>query len=59
MSRTVNGMCWQQRVRHACSLGGVVVISPDGRIVVNNTLDSRLKIVEEEQLPAIRGQLFD
>ena len=36
-----------------------MVVSPDGRIVVNNTLDARLKIVEEEQLPAIRAQLFD
>lgn len=49
----------QSHAAAACSLGGVVVVSPDGRIVVNNTLDARLKIVEEEQLPAIRGQLFD
>lgn len=41
-----------------CSLGGVVVTSTDGRIVVNNTLDTRLRIVEEQQLPAIREMLF-
>lgn len=40
-------------------LGGVVVTSISGRIVVDNTLDARLKIVEEKQLPAIRAQLFD
>ena len=33
--------------------------STDGRIVVNNTLDTRLRIVEEQQLPAIREMLFD
>lgn len=42
-----------------CSMGGVVVTSLDGRIVVNNTLDARMKIVEGEQLPAIRASLFD
>jgi V-type H+-transporting ATPase subunit E len=41
-----------------CSMGGVVVTSTDGRIVVNNTLDARLRIVKEEQLPAIRAKLF-
>jgi vacuolar-type H+-ATPase subunit E/Vma4 len=40
-------------------LGGVVVISPDGRIVVNNTLDTRIAIVQDEQLPAVRTALFD
>jgi V-type H+-transporting ATPase subunit E len=40
-------------------MGGVVVTSLDGRIVVNNTVDARLKIVESEQLPAIRAALFD
>jgi V-type H+-transporting ATPase subunit E len=40
-------------------MGGIVVVSLDGRIVVNNTLDTRLRLVEEEQLPAIRKQLFD
>lgn len=43
----------------ATCLGGVVVCSTDGRIVVNNTLDTRLRIVEEQQLPAIREMLFD
>jgi vacuolar-type H+-ATPase subunit E/Vma4 len=42
-----------------CSLGGVLVTSSNGRIVVNNTLDARLRIVEEEQLPTIRARLFD
>lgn len=36
-----------------------MVTSISGRIVVENTLDARLKIVEEKQLPAIRAQLFD
>ena len=36
-----------------------MVISPDGRIVVNNTLDTRIKIIQDEQLPAIRGMLFE
>eukprot|EP01025_Chloroclados_australasicus_P055009 TRINITY_DN6586_c0_g2_i2.p1 TRINITY_DN6586_c0_g2~~TRINITY_DN6586_c0_g2_i2.p1 ORF type:complete len:254 (+),score=37.83 TRINITY_DN6586_c0_g2_i2:221-982(+) len=39
-------------------LGGVVVTTQDGRIVVNNTLDARMKIVEDQQLPAIRASLF-
>lgn len=39
-------------------LGGVVTTSLNGRIVVNNSLDARLKIIEEEKLPTIRESLF-
>lgn len=39
-------------------LGGVVLVSPSGRIVVNNTLDARLSIIQEEKLPDIRAHLF-
>ena len=39
-------------------LGGVAVTSPDGRIVSSNTLDDRLRIVVEDNLPGIRANLF-
>jgi V-type H+-transporting ATPase subunit E len=41
-----------------CSSGGVVVTSADGRIVVSNTLDHRVHIAYEANLPDIRGKLF-
>lgn len=40
-----------------CS-GGVVVTSADGRVVVSNTLDQRVHIAYEANLPDIRGKLF-
>ncbi|GFH08141.1 vacuolar ATP synthase subunit E [Haematococcus lacustris] len=38
--------------------GGVVLVSSDGRITVSNTLDDRLKIAYEANLPEIRKRLF-
>ncbi|PNW70799.1 hypothetical protein CHLRE_17g734500v5 [Chlamydomonas reinhardtii] len=38
--------------------GGVVLISGDGRINCSNTLDDRLKIAYQANLPAIRAKLF-
>lgn len=39
-------------------LGGVVLTSGDGRIVLNNTLDDRLMISFQENLPTFRVKLF-
>ena len=41
-----------------CSSGGVVVTSADGRVVVSNTLDQRVHIAYEANLPDIRNKLF-
>jgi V-type H+-transporting ATPase subunit E len=41
----------------ACS-GGVVLTSADGRIVCSNTLDDRVGIAYQANLPAIRAALF-
>eukprot|EP00891_Asterochloris_glomerata_P003628 jgi/Astpho2/3628/Aster-06918 len=38
--------------------GGIVVTSGDGRIVCSNTLDERLKISYQQNLPVVREQLF-
>lgn len=38
--------------------GGVVLISGDGRIMCNNTLDDRLKIAYQANLPTVRAKLF-
>jgi len=38
--------------------GGVVLSAQDGRILVNNTLDMRLKYAFEVALPEIRERLF-
>ena len=42
----------------SCSVGGVVVTSTDGRVVCNNTLDARLEIAYQQNLPAVRAVLF-
>ncbi|GAQ80593.1 Vacuolar H+-ATPase V1 sector subunit E [Klebsormidium nitens] len=41
----------------ACS-GGIVIASKDGKIVCNNTLDARLEISFNQNLPAIRKAMF-
>lgn len=46
-----------KRPGHFCS-GGVVLASKDGRIVCENTLDSRLGVVFKQKLPEIRRRLF-
>ncbi|OEH73711.1 vacuolar atp synthase subunit [Cyclospora cayetanensis] len=38
--------------------GGIVLLTPDGRISCDNTLDARLKMVVTECAPAIRMHLF-
>ena len=40
------------------SSGGVVVSSHGGRIICSNTLDARLAMAYEQQLPQIRELLF-
>ncbi|XP_057534938.1 V-type proton ATPase subunit E2-like [Amaranthus tricolor] len=42
----------------SCS-GGVVMASPDGKIVFENTLDVRLDLAFRQKLPEIRNHLFD
>merc|ERR1712217_476277 len=41
-----------------CS-GGVVVKARRGRVVCDNTLDARLRIILHKELPFIRENLFD
>ena len=41
----------------SCS-GGVVLVNGNGTISCSNTLDARLDIAFEEQLPAIREKVF-
>lgn len=38
--------------------GGVIVTASRGKLVVNNTLDERLRLTEDRMLPEIRNQLF-
>ncbi|KAI0079140.1 ATPase V1/A1 complex subunit E [Panus rudis PR-1116 ss-1] len=38
--------------------GGVVLISGDSKIIVDNTLDERLRLLEDRMLPEIRYDLF-
>jgi len=40
------------------SLGGVMLLCQDGKITIDNTIDTRLKLVMEQAKPAIRGLLF-
>ncbi|KAF2197753.1 vacuolar ATP synthase subunit E [Delitschia confertaspora ATCC 74209] len=40
------------------SAGGVIVVGTGGRIDINNTLEERLKLLEDDALPSIRVTLF-
>ncbi|KAL1920887.1 uncharacterized protein VTP21DRAFT_11522 [Calcarisporiella thermophila] len=42
----------------ASSSGGVIVTGHNGRITIDNTLDSRLALCEDKMLPEIRRMLF-
>merc|ERR1712137_68002 len=42
----------------ASCLGGVVLSNQDGKITIDNTIDLRLKLVMEQDKPAIRKLLF-
>lgn len=48
----------EKRRLDSSSIGGVRLVGDNGRIVCDNTLKTRLKIVVEEQLPQIRSMLF-
>ncbi|PSR78036.1 hypothetical protein PHLCEN_2v7599 [Hermanssonia centrifuga] len=41
-----------------CSAGGVTLISGSNRITIDNTLDERLRLLEDRMLPEIRFDLF-
>jgi hypothetical protein len=51
-------LCRRCVLHPLCSSGGVVVTSADGRIVCSNTLDHRVHIAYEANLPDVRGKLF-
>jgi len=40
------------------SAGGIKLINGSGRIVIDNTLDERLRLLEDRMLPEIRRDLF-
>ena len=40
------------------SAGGVVLAGHGGKITINNTLDERLRLLEDRMLPEIRLDLF-
>ncbi|KAK4876979.1 hypothetical protein RN001_009485 [Aquatica leii] len=42
----------------SCSTGGVKLSSRCGKIIVNNTLDSRVTLVSSQLMPTIRSSLF-
>lgn len=38
--------------------GGLIILSGNGKIDVNNTFEERLHLLEAEALPAVRATLF-
>lgn len=38
--------------------GGLSIVGGGGKIDINNTLDERLKILENDALPMVRTRLF-
>ena len=41
-----------------CSTGGLSIVGGGGKIDINNTFEERLKLLEDNALPAIRSALF-
>ena len=41
-----------------CSSGGLSIVGGNGKIDINNSLDERLRLLEDTALPAIRETLF-
>jgi V-type H+-transporting ATPase subunit E len=41
-----------------CSAGGVSIIGGGGKIDIDNTFETRLKLLETSALPAVREALF-
>ncbi len=48
----------EEKTLQAEDLGGVILVTGDGRIVCHNTIASKLKLGYEELLPEIRALLF-
>ena len=42
-----------------CSCGGILITSEDGKIVCNQTLNSRLQVAYDTALPCIKPTLFN
>lgn len=40
------------------SSGGLSIVGGGGKIDINNTFDERLKLLEDNALPAVRSTLF-
>ncbi len=38
--------------------GGAIIVGTGGRIDINNTLEERLRLLENDALPSIRALLF-
>lgn len=38
--------------------GGIFIVGTGGKITINNTLEERLKIIEQDCLPVVRGSMF-
>ena len=44
--------------QHLKLVGGIFLRSNDGNILCDNSLDSRVRLIFEQLLPTIRGELF-
>ena len=42
-----------------CSIGGVLVCSGDGKVVVSQTLNARLQVAYDTALPVVKPVLFN
>jgi V-type H+-transporting ATPase subunit E len=40
------------------SHGGIFIVGTGGKITINNTLEERLKLIEQDCLPTVRGSVF-
>jgi len=40
------------------SYGGIIIVGTGGKITINNTLEERLRLVQQDSLPAVRASVF-
>lgn len=51
-------VCMREKALTNYSSGGLTIVGGGGKIDINNTFEERLKLLEDNALPAVRTTLF-
>ncbi len=49
---------WDGHANKGSSAGGLSIVGGGGKIDINNTLEERLKLLEDTAMPSVRQTLF-